>query len=144
MTPEESRKTIELVRASLRQRKAPVKVLLVEDNENDAVLTMAPLRRFGVAVDWAADAHEVQDYLDANDPFLVFLDLKMSPEDDGTMGLNILDFIKSFKPSTHVFILTGMNDHASPLCVEALQKGADAIWSKPLTDERVELIFSAP
>lgn len=143
MTPEEKLETIARIRLSLAKREQPVQVLLVEDNENDAMLTKSSLESFGIRVTWAKGAKETEDHLIANDPFLIFLDLKMSAHDDGSLGLNILSYIKAYKPHIHIFILTGVFDHTSPYCMRALEKGADAIWSKPLTDEQIQLIFGA-
>lgn len=144
LTPKEQLENITRIRLSLAKRGHPVKVLLVEDNENDATMTMDSLKNFSVDACWAKNSKEAEDYLVKNDPWLVFLDLKMSETDDGSLGLNILELIKSFKPSVYIFILTGVYDHSSPNCVKALEKGADAIWSKPLTVDQAKIIFTAP
>lgn len=144
MTPEEQRAAISRIRLSIEGRKPPVQILLIEDNENDAALTTARLEQFGVCVSWARNSKEAEDFLVANDPWLVFLDLQLGPDDRGELGLNVLDLIRSFKPNTRIVILTGVFRHDSENCMKALGKGAVAVMLKPLTAEQVQLIFAAP
>lgn len=144
LTPEEQDKALLRIRQRLQERKPRIQVLLVEDNDSDAELSLAVLRTAGIAVTWARDSKEVEDYLVANDPWLIFLDLQLSPSDRGELGLNVLGLIKSFKPDCLIIILTGVFQHGSDKCVKALEMGADAVMSKPLTIVQVELLFSSP
>lgn len=147
MKYEDKLQTLARIRLNLVSRDEAVKVLLVEDSENDAETTKVTLQRFGVDVFWARDAWQAQTYLEKNDPWLVLLDMKMSPADDGTMGLNILDMIKTLKPELTVFILTG-HDHSAPCCLAAIRNdrpggGADSVWSKPLTEKQTQFLFAS-
>lgn len=145
MTPEEQREAIALIRQSIAGRKPPVKVLVVEDNDKDAAMTMTSLEAVGVDATWARDTVETENFLVANDPWLVFLDLQLgAPVKGAELGLNILELIKSFKPGVHVVILTGQFRHDSENCVKALSRGAKAVMLKPLTIEQAQLIFTAP
>lgn len=144
MTPDEQKETIARIRLRLESKKPPVNVLLVEDDENDAMLTVSKLSLAGVQVTWAKDTQQAQEYMVANSPWLVFLDLKLGPDDRGELGLNILELIKSFKRDVIVVILTGQYRHDSDNCLKALSKGADAIMLKPLTSSQIQLLFAAP
>lgn len=144
MTPNEQQDAIAKIRQRIQGRKPPVMVLLVEDDEKDAELTVSALQGAGVNVVWAKDSQQAQDYMIANDPWLVFLDLKLGPDDRGELGLNILELIKSYKRNVIVVILTGQYRHDSDNCLKALSKGADAIMLKPLTSTQIRLIFASP
>jgi CheY-like chemotaxis protein len=78
-----------------------VEILLVEDNENDAELTMRALkkRRLANRITWVKDGQEALDYLFREGPYqgreetkprLVLLDLKMPRVD----GIEVLRAIK--------------------------------------------------
>lgn len=140
MTPEEQRGAIDSIRRALQERKPPVQVLIVEDDHVDAEMTLERMIRFGLKATWVRNTMEVQEHLANNDPWLVFLDLKLH----GTSGLNVLDFIKSYRPESRVVILTGQYAHDSSECKEALKRGAVAVMLKPITDEQVQLIFGSP
>lgn len=144
MNPDKQQEAITSIRLRLQGRKPPVMVLLVEDDEKDAELTVSALKGAGVDVAWAKDSQQAQGYLMANDPWLVFLDLKLGPDDRGELGLNILELIKSYKRNVIVVILTGQYRHDSDNCLKALSKGADAIMLKPLTSTQIQLIFASP
>lgn len=146
MTHDDKLETLARLRLKLVKMEKPVKVLLVEDCANDAEQTITTLKKFGVDVFWAKNGNEAQTYLGKHEPGLVFLDLKMSPDDDGSMGLNILDMVKLLKPDLHVFILTG-HDHSAPFCLAAIRNdrpngGADSVYSKPLTDAQTQFLLT--
>jgi CheY-like chemotaxis protein len=78
------------------------RILLVEDSENDAELTLAALSEFQVAnnVDLARDGAEALDYLfregmfagrTSDDPVVILLDLKMPKVD----GIEVLQRVKA-------------------------------------------------
>ena len=140
MTPLEQKEAIIKIRTALEGRADPLQIMLVEDEANDAEITIRRLKDVGLEVVWAKDTKEVQDILETNKPKLAFLDLKLS----NTSGLSVLDFIKSFNPECKVVILTGMYNHDSMECKKALQEGALAVMLKPLTTEQINLIFGSP
>lgn len=140
MTPEEQSKVLQEIRDTLKGRKAPVHVLVVEDNPVDADVAVTKLHNAGAVATWAKDSKETQDYLRSNEPHLVFLDMKL-----GNMsGLVVLDFIRLMKPKVDVLILTGAYDHDSAECKEALKKGARGVFLKPLSDATIRLLLTAP
>lgn len=140
MTHEEQSKVLQEIRDTLKGRKSPIPVLVIEDNPIDADVAMAKLQAAGAVATWAKDSKETQDYLRSNDPYLVFLDMKL-----GSMsGLVVLDFIRLMKPKVDVLILTGAYDHDSAECKEALKKGARGVYLKPLSDDTIRILFTAP
>lgn len=140
MTPEKQREAIDAIRRALSGRQKPVKVLLVEDHLADAEMTVSRMQQYGLNVTWVQSPQEVQDYLKENDPWLVFLDMKLGK----VSGLIILNLILLLRPDTRVVILTGAYDHDSAECVLAMSRGATAVMLKPLTEQQIELIFLAP
>lgn len=145
ITPEKQLDAIAQIRAALGMAKPPVKVLVVEDNDKDAEMTLGSLRDVPVAAHWARDSKETEDYLVSNDPWLIFLDLQLgAPGVGAEMGLNVLGLIKAYKPDSHVVVLTGQYRHDSADCVAALSKGAKMVMLKPFTPEDARLLFTAP
>ena len=138
MTPEEQDATIQRIRKKLEGR--PVTVLLVEDNEFDATLTLQTLESVGVKANWAKNGAEVEEYLAANSPSLTFLDLNLGTAE---RGLNVLSTIRSSKPDCHVVVLTGVFDIDAAECQKALEMDAVVI-KKPLRFEHAQLLFSTP
>jgi len=143
--PSAQRKAIAEFREAVGKPVAPVKVLVVEDDANDAAMTMASLKAVGVEGTWARDSAEIQNYLAKHEPWMVFLDLQLGAPVVGTeVGLNVLGFIKSFKPKTEVVILTGQHRSDSVYCIEAMARGARAVFLKPFTVDDAQFIFHAP
>lgn len=139
MSPDEQREAIVKIRKALEGR--PSNVLVVEDNEFDATLTLQTLESVGVKAHWARNSVEVQDYLAANDPSLTFLDLNLGTAE---RGLNVLEVIRSLKPACRVVILTGVYRHDAEECQKALDMDATAVMKKPLKYEHAQFIFSVP
>lgn len=96
-----------------------VEILLVEDNEHDAELTLRALKKGGLAnhVLWVKDGVEALDYLfckgrfaarEQGSPRLVFLDLKMPRVD----GIEVLRAVKSDPLTRHipVVVMTSSNE----------------------------------
>lgn len=140
MTPEEQREAIQKIRESLAGRRDPIQVLLVEDDHVDAELTIDRLAAFGIQSSWVRNSAEVKDHLRENDPWLVFLDLKLG----SVSGLGALGIIRLMRPETRVVVLTGQYQHDDIECKTALVRGASAVMLKPLTTEQIQLIFGTP
>lgn len=138
MTPQEQDATIQRIRKKLEG--APVTVLLVEDNEFDATLTLQTLESVGVKSSWARNSMEVEDYLSVNSPSLTFLDLNLGTAE---RGLNVLRMIRSQKPDCHVIVLTGAFQLDATECQQALEMDA-VVMRKPLKFEHAHLLFSRP
>lgn len=138
--PKQQEEILTQVRDSVRRR-MPVRVLLVEDDQHDAELTLKTLQDVGVSADWVRSKEDADIYLEANDPSMVFLDLKLGTPD---RGLEVLKRLKSTKAETTVVILTGVHQHHELECALALKHDAMAIMKKPLKREQAQFIFGTP
>lgn len=114
-------------------------ILLVEDNQNDLTLTLAALKRSNLAneIIVARDGSQALDFLqrkgtyenrEANNPIVVFLDLKMPKLD----GLEVLQQMKS-DPELQmipVVMLTSSNQEVD--LMKSYRLGVNAYVVKPV------------
>jgi CheY-like chemotaxis protein len=114
-------------------------ILLVEDNPNDAELTLMALQEHNLAnkVEWVKDGVEALDYLyrrgawegrPAGNPVLIMLDLKLPRID----GREVLQTVKG-DPSLHtipVVILTSSREESD--LIESYNHGVNAYVVKPV------------
>jgi two-component system, response regulator len=116
-----------------------VEILLVEDNAEDAEMTMRALRKRNLAnhVHWVKDGEEALDYLfctgkyagreQARPPKLVLLDIKMPKVD----GIEVLRRIKgSPLKSLPVVVMTSSNEERD--VVESYRLGVNSYIVKPV------------
>jgi two-component system, response regulator len=116
-----------------------VEILLVEDNPEDAELTMRALRKRNLAnhVHWAKDGEEALDYLFCTGPYagrdqgrppkLVLLDIKMPKID----GIEVLRRIKASQLKTvPVVVMTSSNEERDVL--ESYRLGVNSYIVKPV------------
>jgi len=115
------------------------RILLVEDNPNDAELTMEALTEHKLAnrVDWVKDGVEALDYLycrgkyaDRNDapPAVILLDLKL-PKVDGREVLRIIKADEQYR-ITPVVVLTSSREEQD--MIESYRLGVNAYVVKPV------------
>lgn len=140
MTPDEQREAIAKIRQALDGRFPPVDVMLIEDDIGDAELTLHRLDGVGIRAAWVRKLEEMEEYLLAHNPWLVFLDLKLT----GFIWQKAMELVKQLRPESRVVVLTGAYQHDSVECKEALTCGAVAVMLKPLTTEQIQLIFGTP
>jgi CheY-like chemotaxis protein len=115
-----------------------VEILLVEDNPEDAEMTMRALRKRNLAnhVHWVKDGEEALDYLfctgpyagrDPAQPKLVLLDIKMPKID----GIEVLRRIKASQLKTvPVVVMTSSNEERD--VVESYRLGVNSYIVKPV------------
>jgi two-component system, response regulator len=116
-----------------------VEILLVEDNPEDAEMTMRALRKRNLAnhVHWAKDGEEALDYLFCTGPYagreqgrlpkLVLLDIKMPKID----GIEVLRRIKASQLKTvPVVVMTSSNEERDVL--ESYSLGVNSYIVKPV------------
>jgi CheY-like chemotaxis protein len=119
-----------------------VEILLVEDNPEDAEMTMRALRKRNLAnqVHWVKDGAEALDYLFATGPYatrdkthapkLVLLDIKMPKVD----GIEVLRRIKASDLRTvPVVVMTSSNEERDVL--ESYRLGVNSYIVKPVQFE---------
>lgn len=138
ISPERQLQSIEAIR-TLLEKNPKLQILLVEDNEADALLTQSVLETCGVHSIWArscADALQlVRSSSNSLSGWLVFLDLNL--ETPGA-GLGLLTELKSICEHCKIVIMTGAY---SQECKTALERGALAVMLKPLTQEQASFLF---
>jgi CheY-like chemotaxis protein len=115
-----------------------VEILLVEDNPEDAEMTLRALRKRNLAnhVHWVKDGEEALDYLfctgpyagrDPAQPKLVLLDIKMPKID----GIEVLRRIKDSQLKTvPVVVMTSSNEERD--VVESYRLGVNSYIVKPV------------
>jgi len=114
-------------------------ILLVEDNPNDAELTMEALAEHNLAnkVEWVHDGEEALDYLfrrgsfagrTSNNPVVILLDLKL-PKVDGLQVLKAIKEDETLK-TIPVVILTSSREECD--LIEGYRLGVNAYVVKPV------------
>jgi CheY-like chemotaxis protein len=115
------------------------RILLVEDNPNDAELTLEALAEHNLAndVEWVHDGEEALDYLfcrgkfeggSCNDLAVVLLDLKLPKVD----GLEVLRAIKSTESLKLVPVVVLTSSREEKDLVESYELGVNAYVVKPV------------
>ena len=120
---------------------ATVRVLLVEDSEEDAFFFERALRRTGVTADLSAvtDGGPAIEFLKNPDarPDMVFLDLKLPV----LSGFDVLRWIEKqkFEPQLNVAVLSGSDQERDVVTAKAL--GALAYIVKPIAADRLKSLL---
>lgn len=120
---------------------SPIEILLVEDNMNDAELSLYALRKFKIAnsIHHARDGAEALEYLFGENsteprqiPRLILLDLKLPKVD----GIEVLRRIKSHATirSIPVVVLTSSREERD--IVETYNLGVNSYIVKPIDFEQ--------
>jgi CheY-like chemotaxis protein len=115
------------------------RILLVEDNPNDAELTLEALSRHNLANDvtWVHDGVEALDYLycrgpfadrDCNDLVVILLDLKLPKVD----GLEVLRTIKADENLRVIPVVVLTSSREEKDMVESYKLGVNAYVVKPV------------
>jgi len=117
-----------------------VEILLVEDNPNDAELTMRSLKKgnFLNKLYWVKDGQEALDFLyctgaytarDGDDhPKLILLDLKMPKVD----GIEVLQRIKSDERLRVIPVVVMTSSNEQPDIIESYRLGVNSYVVKPV------------
>lgn len=137
-TPEQQYTALKAIRDQLAGRKN-VRVLVIEDDPEDAELICASLRRNSITPIVAKNGEEGVRMTAEDGFFVIFLDWKLI----GMSGLETLKAIKYGSSDHKVIVLTGAFKPDELLTV-ALQHGAVCVMAKPLTQQQIELIFGSP
>lgn len=115
------------------------RILLVEDNPNDAELTLEALAEHNLAndVEWVHDGEEALDYIfcrgkfaggNCNDLAVVLLDLKLPKVD----GLEVLRAIKSTESLKLIPVVVLTSSREEKDLVESYELGVNAYVVKPV------------
>lgn len=107
--------------------KHSLSVLIIDDNPGSLELLSSALARPDLEILTASDPEEGLDLVRTHHPQVVITDLVM-PQ---MSGLEVLDRIMEFDPSTDVILMTG--HYSSESAVEAIKKGASDYLNKPVS-----------
>ena len=117
-----------------------IEILLAEDNQSDAELTIRALKKFNVVnrLHWVRDGVEVLDFIRCTGEYagrdpqcdlkLILLDLKMPRLD----GLDVLRALKADAETKHIpiVVMTSSNQHRD--VAECYRLGVDGYVTKPV------------
>jgi len=121
-----------------------LEILLVEDNPNDAELTLRALKKHNLAnkVLWVKDGAEALDYLFANGPFkerdagsnpkVVLLDLKLPKVD----GLEVLRQVRANDKTKLIPVVVLTSSKEEQDVVESYRLGVNSYIVKPVSFEK--------
>lgn len=124
----------------LRQKaiRAEMRVLVVEDDPQDAYLAQRPLSKTGLKVEIAPTAEIALEKLSATARYvMIFLDLKLPGRD----GIHVLKQVRESEPDLPVIIMTGQ-EIDSDLVRRAVDLGYYGFVKKPMKDETPQEIFA--
>jgi two-component system, response regulator len=118
--------------------KEPMTILLIEDNDNDAELTMHALRQYNLfnQIVHFADGQEALDYLSQPEvsdkskvnPKLILFDLKLP----GVSGLEVLQAVKT-NPKTKLIPIVALTSSTEEEdIVKSYELGVNSFISKPV------------
>ena len=116
-----------------------VEILLVEDNEHDAELTMRALKKAGLAnkLLWVKDGEQALDYLfrrgafagrDEVSPRMVLLDLKMPRVD----GIEVLKAVKADEKTRRIPIIVMTSSQEEKDVAQTYDLGVNSYVVKPV------------
>ncbi len=118
--------------------KAPLSVLLVEDDPHVRLGCEQAMQLAGIAVESYASAEEAQRRLSADYAGIVVTDMRLP----GMDGMALLRWINQLSPDLPVIMITGHGDVT--LAVEAMRSGAYDFMQKPFsTDDLVDVVRRA-
>lgn len=103
----------------------PVKILLVEDEQDLAILLTKRLLSQGYEADWVSHGSVAMQKIREYSPDLVILDLMLPGRD----GLSILRDVRRESPSMRVLVLSGMQNPAYKK--QVLEAGVQGYMQKP-------------
>jgi len=108
-----------------------LRVVAIDDDQQHLKFIATVLSQENVVVSTATDPREGLSLIRKEHPHLVLVDLVM-PE---MSGMEVLERILEFDPTTEVVLLTGQ--YSTESAVEAIQKGAADYLTKPVDVERL-------
>jgi two-component system response regulator len=117
------------------------KILLVEDDIDDAEMTMYTLRKLDtLVIQHIDDGAEALQYLlaDNPEPYLVLLDLKMPKVD----GIQILRTLKANAAKKHIPIVALISSREGKKFVESCGVNADSYLTKPVDPQNFLLCLA--
>lgn len=119
----------------MEQKKEPIKILLIDDENSIRNGLGELLRDFGYEVDTASNSKEVYELVRNNDYTIHICDIRMPGED----GITILKNIRELKIDSYFIMITGYGDEQK--AIDCLNSGAFAYLKKPVFGEELKIII---
>jgi DNA-binding NtrC family response regulator len=113
--------------------RAPLRILVVDDNRSSADALARLLRKSGDTVSAEYDGGTAIQHLRRDPPDVVLTDLKMEPVD----GMQVLAAARAMRPPIDTIVFTAYG--AVDVAVRAMHLGARDFLTKPVTLEQVSL-----
>jgi DNA-binding response OmpR family regulator len=113
--------------------RAPIRVLVVDDDPNVADVVTAYLRQAGIEVDRAGDGVTALAVAARTRPDLVVLDLMLP----GLSGLEVCRRVRESRPGLPVVMLTALGEESDRIA--GLEQGADDYLVKPFSPRELVL-----
>ncbi|TAK66530.1 MAG: sigma-54-dependent Fis family transcriptional regulator, partial [Bacteroidetes bacterium] len=110
-------------------------ILTVDDEEDIRLLMVEAIEGMGYKAMQASDGAEAINLVNSHLFDVVILDIQMPRVD----GLEVLQHIKEYSPSTEVIMLTGVND--IKIAVKAMKLGAADYMTKPVQLDEFEIVL---
>src|SRR5436190_3903436 len=107
--------------------KASVSLVIIDDNPGSLELLSSALAQEGLEISVASNPEAGLDLVYDLHPQIVLTDLVMP----GMSGMEVLDRIMEFDPSTDVILMTA--HYSTESAVEAIRKGASDYLNKPIS-----------
>lgn len=110
-------------------------ILIVDDDRALAQAIRALLKRSGYECALCHNADDAVDFLRANAPELILMDMNFSIDISGREGLSLLRSAKIFRPEVPVILMTAWGN--IDLAVEGIKAGASDFLTKPWDNRRL-------
>jgi DNA-binding NtrC family response regulator len=107
--------------------KPALSILIIDDNPGSLEMLSSALAQPELEILTASDPEEGLDLVHSRHPQIVLTDLVMP----GLSGMEVLDRIMEFDPSTEVILMTA--HYTTESAVEAIKKGASDYLNKPVS-----------
>lgn len=79
------------------------KVLIIDDDIGDQILTELALKALGISCDRCCEQDGVEEKISENDYSAILVDYHMAPKDGGEM----INDLKKIRPDLNMYIMTG-------------------------------------
>jgi CheY-like chemotaxis protein/HPt (histidine-containing phosphotransfer) domain-containing protein/uncharacterized membrane-anchored protein YhcB (DUF1043 family) len=119
---------------TLLARRAPLRILVADDNAVNQRVTQHALERLGYVPDFAGNGVEVLELVRTHDYDLILMDVRM-PELDGLTATRELRALPSTREQPYVVAFSAGTSREERAA--ALEAGADEFMGKPITQEQL-------
>lgn len=120
----------------ISQEIASRRILIVEDDESDAILASKALQGFDVTSDWVKSGEAAQQIVSETRYNLALVDIKLPRMN----GLQFCQWLRAHYPDVKCVLLTGVVDN---LMRDLALDDHFAVMKKPMSDDNVRLVLES-